>query len=111
MHEVEAAGSSMDAKKMNEHTQRGNRTVKSFAAEIEFAVMFVPTCAIYQAVWLSVNSCNDTEEQCSSTNMRIPHHRDIRRARVRVLGREQSERVDLYVPRAAKKAAHLPPGP
>ena len=29
-------------------TQRGNMTVKSLAAEIELAVMFVPTCAMYQ---------------------------------------------------------------
>ena len=31
-------------------TQRGNRTVKSLAAEMEFAVMFVPTWAMYQLV-------------------------------------------------------------
>lgn len=30
-------------------TYFGKRTVKSLAAEIELAVMFVPTCAMYQA--------------------------------------------------------------
>lgn len=30
-------------------TYRGKRTVRSFAALMEFAVIFVPTCAIYQA--------------------------------------------------------------
>lgn len=31
-------------------TYLGNRTVRSFAAEMEFAVILVPTCAIYQLV-------------------------------------------------------------
>ena len=31
-------------------TYRGKSTVKSLAAEMEFAVMLVPTCAIYQDV-------------------------------------------------------------